>query len=213
MGMGARGLAISVLALQTLLGNRMGISALDNVVAQFQHDQAPAAFAIDVEAKPFEETRGLERSLYDTAGEVHGTTVYGRGQRLIITIKNETARRVDIARLLLRLIRLDKTPGPRLRYDKLTTSLPHTRLPIEELDEQVRWIDTDDVGSEKTLGEGWIRLGPAGSDDDTHQVGVDVEATAPGLWEYVVEAEYDSGLGQRARSTVPQPLSILLRGR
>jgi hypothetical protein len=164
-----------------------------------------------VQASRLTVTSGLRRTLYDVAGEVEGTTVFGRGQRLVITLQNQSGSRVDVHRLLLRLVDVKQDTNPRLRYEKLTTSLPHSRLPIEPV-ETIRWSEGDSIGVERPLGEGWIRLEPAGSPDDTHQLAVSVEAAAPGLWRYVVEAEY-AGEDGMARFTAQPELAVLLRGR
>jgi hypothetical protein len=210
-GSGERGVAISVQALADLLRRHVEIRPFAAVVEEFEHASPVDPVMIVVQPSRLAVTSGLRRTLYDVAGDVGGSTVFGRCQRLVITLQNQTASRVDVHRLLLRLTEIEKDPSPLLRYDKLVTSHPHARLPIEPV-QTVRWNEGDSVGEERPLGEGWIRLEPAGTPEDTHQVAVSVEAESPGLWRYVVEAEY-AGEAGLARSRAQPELTVLLRGR
>lgn len=99
--------------------------------------------------KPFSVVDGLERTIYTTAGERGQVEVFGRGQRLVVTVRNRSADPVQLTEVALVLVGREAAPGPELRYDKLVVGVPATRRPARVLDHHVRWTDEDQPGARR----------------------------------------------------------------
>lgn len=161
----------------------------------------------------FEEVKGNIKTIYSTAGKIDNTPVYGRGQHLLVTLHNQANEILDVVSVKLRLLSRDINHSPTLKYDKLQMSMPHTRLPIEAIKAPVQWSDSDSPGTLKEIGQGRIRLGPRGTENDIHQISFTVETRAIGLWAYQIEVEYvNPETGQLANVINENKLIILLRG-
>jgi pimeloyl-ACP methyl ester carboxylesterase len=163
----------------------------------------------------FVSVKGLKKIIYTEAGKVNGVPVYGRGQIIRFSLRNLVGKPLDILRVQARLKHFEKSAAVTLRYDALQLSLPHTRLPIEAIKEPLSWLDGDQEGLQKEIGEGRIRLSAAGDPDgkDVHQLEATVEARAAGLWTYKIEAVVEV-VGRDGPVVVEcdQDLIILLRG-
>jgi hypothetical protein len=162
----------------------------------------------------FEIIEGNKKTVYTTAGEKNGIYIYGRGQQLLITLTNNASMPLDVISINLRLISLEKTYNPALKYDKLQFSVPCTRLPVEQIKTPVQWDIGATPGTLKTLGEGRIKLGPKGTQNDTHQIQFTVEAKSAGLWTYQLEVVYNEPrVSKRETVTYKNNFMILLRGK
>jgi hypothetical protein len=162
----------------------------------------------------FEFIDGNTKTLYTDAGEIEGTTVYGRGHKLLITLINQGTSSLTVRSVKLRLVAKEPNFPPALRYDKLQMTVPHTRLPIEAIESPIYLQESDAVESTKEIGDGRIYLGSKNSPDAAHQITFTTEAKSPGLWTYQLEAEYtDPTTNQRQTVVCQEKLMILLRGR
>jgi CHAT domain-containing protein/tetratricopeptide (TPR) repeat protein len=157
--------------------------------------------------KPFSPVEGLERTIYTTAGEHGGLEVFGRGQRIGVTVHNRSPDPAHLVEVALILVSRDAAPGAGLRYDKLAVGVPAIRSPAPVVDRHVRWTDEDQPGTRKVVFDG-----PPLPVADRCDIVVDVEAAAPGLWEYVVEATIRPPDGDAVAASSVSRLAILLRG-
>jgi len=165
------------------------------------------------EVSNFETVQGNWKNIYTVAGQKDGIPVYGRGQRLFLTLVNDAIIPLDVVSLNVRLLSHDINYPTTLIYSKLMMSIPGTRLPIEETKAPIRWESTDQPGTSKRVGEGIIRLSPKGSAEDKHQIKFTVEVASPGLWEYQVEVDYNEPkTDRRTRAILGEKFIILLRG-
>ncbi len=165
------------------------------------------------EVSNFVGIQGNWKNTYTVAGLKDSIPVYGRGQRLFLTLINDSTIPLDVVSLNVRLLSHNINYPPTLKYSKLTLSLPGTRLPIEEIKAPIRWESSDQPGTSKRVGEGIIRLSPKGTSEDKHQIKFTVEASSPGLWEYQVEADYSEPKIDRRKSAIlGEKFIILLRG-
>jgi pimeloyl-ACP methyl ester carboxylesterase len=163
----------------------------------------------------FSVVEGLTKTTYTEAGKINGTTVFGRGQRIRLSIRNLTGEPIDVLRMEVELKDVAKDAPLTLRYQKLQMRLLHTRLPIEVINAPLIWSESDIKGTKKEMGEGRIRLSSSGSPDgkDIHQIEVSVEARAPGLWTYRVRAIIEiTGQDLPTVNECDVDLAILLRG-
>lgn len=184
--------------MQTVQGSRLLDASLDVVLDKISN---------------FVVIEGDLKIIYTVAGESEGTSVYGRGQQLRIALLNAQPEVLDIISVNLRLLSRERSYDPTLKYNKLQLSVPHTRLPIENITKPIQWNDKDELGALKEIGNGRIRLGPKGKKDDIHQIMFTVEAKASGMWTYVIEVEYvEPQTGQQRLVTCKDKCKLLLRG-
>lgn len=198
-----------------LWGNRfvLAVSCLGIIVALYVYRATPSLTISVDNISRFELIDGYKKVIYSHAGHYNDTLVFGRGQIIFLTLKNNSRLPIDIVSIRLRLLRRTDNVPPVLKYDKLTLSLPHTRLPIEEIDAPFRWTSMDKQNTTKDIGEGRLRLTEKGTDTDTHQMKFVVEARSAGLWQYMLEINYiEPKTGDKVLLSHPAPLMILKRG-
>lgn len=190
----------------------VGASACAIVLIGMHAQSASASLHID-RVDHLQVISGNTKTIYSTAGKQDGTPVYGRGQVVVLSIVNHTSLPVDIFVVRIDILSHEERYNPALKYGKLQMSLPHTRLPIEELKTPVYFDNANSIAANYDLGVGRIRLEKAGTLEDTHQLRFRVVARTPGLWTYRVVAEYGERRAAGRRAVIhSEPLKILLRG-
>jgi len=177
----------------------------------FRRSQPSLVVSVD-DITEYTRVNGLEETRYSKAGTVDKIDVYGMGQHITVSFKNNSTIPLEITRVSLILRSRILTPPLDLYYKKLEVQLPHTRLPIEVI-EPVLWRDTDAEGSSKNLGEGRIRLEPEASKGSTHVMKFTVLTEATGLWQYSLKVDYDEPRTGNSRTLeLKEPFAILNRG-
>jgi hypothetical protein len=169
--------------------------------------QLPVKIHVD-SVRPFSVMRGHAQTIYSIAGEFNGQPVFGRGQRIRLSLQNLSSvpLDVDIVEAVLEE-RYDDYPIE-LSYQTTRLVIAHSRLPVEQAP-AIRWMPGDTPGTSREIGEGRIRLQPSGSDDSIHQMSFDVEALASGLFRYHIRAALAA---TNHVTVVDRPLLILRRG-
>lgn len=162
----------------------------------------------------FEMIDGNKKTIYTTAGEFEGKTVYGRGHRILISLINQTSSTLTIYSVRLRIVKKEPDYPKTLRYSKMQMTLPHSRLPIEVIQAPIYIQDIDSVQTIKEIGEGKIYLEPKDTPEAIHQIVFTTEVKSPGLWIYQLEVEYlDPIRNDREVQICKESFVILLRGR
>jgi hypothetical protein len=177
----------------------------------FHRSQPSLVISVD-DISEYTKVNGLEETRYLKAGTINNKDVYGMGQNIIVSFKNNSKLPLEITRVALVLQSRNVTPPENLYYRKLVIQLPHTRLPIE-LIEPVRWQEADVEGSVKILGEGRIRLEPIDTKENTHVMKFTVITEANGLWLYSIRVDYDEPRTGTPRTIeLKEQFAILNRG-
>jgi hypothetical protein len=185
------------------------LSAISRPLSRFVVVQPTTRVEVAVgPPEPLSVVDGLERTIYTTAGVHGGVEVFGRGQRIVVTLLNRSADPVQLTEVALILVNRRARPAPELRYDKVTLGIPATRGPAPVAERTVRWTDDDQAGARKIVFDG-----PAPQVVGRWRTTLDVEAAAPGLWEYTVEVAVRDLNGNVVVVPCATHLAVLLRGR
>lgn len=148
---------------------------------------------------------------YTDAGVIDGATVFGRGVKIPILVKNVSSEPAQLLRLEV-LAKCYVKYQPRLRYDKIMVSIPHPRLPFDGERGRVRLTERDmSEGAVAVRGTHRV-LHPGGGRLSGGQFEITIEATVSGLWECHVQARFLSA-GRTETSEQAGPFFVLLRGK
>ncbi|MBC7901384.1 MAG: toll/interleukin-1 receptor domain-containing protein [Saprospiraceae bacterium] len=149
---------------------------------------------------PYRTIQAGQRVVYGTDTLSDGTTAFGEGLHIQLTLENHSDMDVVVPLIDVVIDDYDAHPIERFEYPALRTSGIHLEVPGSTREDPVELTALEVTGSSVPVTQGRLFLRAAAGAESQHTLSFSLVARAPGIWRVRVQAEFVDA----ARSSHPR---------